>query len=92
MFWPFGRRTPRVRPAPVSAPAPPPLLELSTRLLQDAPVGCYLLERVGAMIMVWRISEGEPAEDALDPALLHTPWATLPDQASSLRGPRAAVF
>jgi len=36
-----------------------------TELLCDAPTGEYLLECTHRQQILWRISEGEPAEDAL---------------------------
>jgi hypothetical protein len=71
MFWPFGRRALKVLAAPVTVPAPTPLLP------QDVPLGCYLLERAGPVVLLWRISEGEPAEDALDPSQLYPTRAML---------------
>ena len=40
-------------------------------LMDDDPVGTYLLEeRSDGQRFLWRISEGEPADEALEPALL----------------------
>lgn len=46
------------------------------RLLGDVPVGQYLLEYAGDWLLLWRLSEGEPADDAFVPAEgLLTQWA-----------------
>jgi hypothetical protein len=45
-------------------------------LLEDAPIGLYLLELRDLTLIVWRVSEGEPEADAFDPAdLMPTPVA-----------------
>jgi hypothetical protein len=47
-----------------------PLSDGSTHemLLHDAPAGCYLIERIADVLVVWRISEGEPAAEAFEPS------------------------
>jgi hypothetical protein len=50
---------------------PPP--DDDPALLGDVPVGQYLLELVGERLILWRLSEGEPADGALDPAACW-PW------------------
>lgn len=42
-----------------------------TDLLLDAPAGSYLLEQTTLHRVLWRISEGEPADEALEPATLY---------------------
>jgi hypothetical protein len=42
----------------------------STELLRDAPLGEYLLELREGPRLLWRLSDGEPGEDALDPSVL----------------------
>jgi hypothetical protein len=37
-------------------------------LLADAPSGDYLLEQRGCVRLLWRITEGEPPDGALEPA------------------------
>ena len=44
-------------------------------LLEDAPLGQYLVERRGVWLLLWRLSEGEPPDGALEPA---TDWALVP--------------
>jgi hypothetical protein len=43
-------------------------LGLASALLADAPLGDYLIEYRGQLRIVWRISEGEPPDGALEPA------------------------
>jgi hypothetical protein len=47
-------------------------------LLADAPLGEYLLDQSGEHRTLWRISEGGPGEDALDPVALHPLVPQLP--------------
>jgi hypothetical protein len=42
--------------------------DLAAELLDGAPLGQYLFERRGRWILVWRISEGEPPDGALEHA------------------------
>jgi hypothetical protein len=42
--------------------------DLASVLLVDAPLGEYLIEQVGNQRRLWRISEGEPPDGALEPA------------------------
>ena len=44
-------------------------------LLEDAPSGQYLLEFTDGWLLLWRLSEGEPADEALEPAT-GWPWLT----------------
>ena len=44
-------------------------------LLEDAPTGQYLVERRGIWLLLWRLSEGEPPDGALEPA---ADWALVP--------------
>ena len=44
-------------------------------LLEDAPLGQYLVERRGVWLLLWRLSEGEPPDGALEPA---ADWALVP--------------
>jgi hypothetical protein len=37
-------------------------------LLVDVPLGDYLLEQADGWLILWRLSEGEPSDDALEPA------------------------
>jgi hypothetical protein len=50
---------------------PDDLLEL----LEDVPLGYYLVERNGLRLVLWRLSEGEPPDGALEPA---EDWALAP--------------
>jgi hypothetical protein len=50
---------------------PDELLEL----LEDAPLGHYLVERRGPRRILWRLTEGEPPDGALEPA---DDWALVP--------------
>jgi hypothetical protein len=50
------------------------LLDLDV-LLMDAPLGNYLVEKRGSVRLLWRLSEGEPADVALEPA---EAWALPP--------------
>jgi hypothetical protein len=43
-------------------------LGLASVLLADAPIGEYLIEQVGDQRRLWRLSEGEPPDGALEPA------------------------
>jgi hypothetical protein len=43
------------------------------RLLAGAPLGQYLLEFIDGWLVLWRISEGAPDDEALEPAA-HWPW------------------
>jgi hypothetical protein len=43
-------------------------LGLAPVFLADAPIGEYLIEQVGNQRRLWRISEGEPPDGALEPA------------------------
>ena len=45
-------------------------------LPEDAPTGEYVIERRGIWRILWRLSEGEPPDGALEPA---TGW-TLADE------------
>jgi hypothetical protein len=42
-------------------------------LLVGAPLGQYLLEFIDGCLVLWRISEGAPDDEALEPAA-HWPW------------------
>jgi hypothetical protein len=44
-------------------------------LLENAPSGQYLLELVDGWRLLWRLTEGEPEDEALEPAA-HWPWLT----------------
>jgi hypothetical protein len=44
-------------------------------LLEDAPLGQYLAERRGIWLILWRLSEGEPPDGAIEPA---DDWALAP--------------
>jgi hypothetical protein len=47
----------------------------AAELLEDAPLGQYLVERRGVWLLLWRQSEGEPPDGALEPA---ADWALVP--------------
>jgi hypothetical protein len=42
--------------------------DLGAELLEDAPLGDYLLEQSGIWRILWRLSEGEPPDGAFEPA------------------------
>jgi hypothetical protein len=42
--------------------------DLAAELLDDVPIGQYLVEHRGLWRILWRISEGEPPDGALEPA------------------------
>ena len=44
-------------------------------LLENAPLGQYLVERRGVWLLLWRLSESEPPDGALEPA---ADWALVP--------------
>ena len=44
-------------------------------LLENAPLGQYLVERRSIWLLLWRLSEGEPPDGALEPA---ADWALVP--------------
>jgi hypothetical protein len=46
-------------------------------LLGDVPVGTYLLELLSDRLVVWRLSDGEPSDEAFEPAA-SWPWSWLP--------------
>ena len=54
-----------------------PNLSKLEALLLCVPVGVYLVEQRGSDKIVWRISEGEPEDEALAPAA-SWPWALAP--------------
>jgi hypothetical protein len=37
-------------------------------LLEGAPTGEYVVTQIGLLRILWRLSDGGPADDALDPA------------------------
>jgi hypothetical protein len=37
-------------------------------LLEDVPIGQYLVERCGIQFVLWRLTDGEPPDGALEPA------------------------
>jgi hypothetical protein len=43
--------------------------------LEGVPMGQYLIEQRGLWFVLWRLSEGEPPDGALEPA---TDWALSP--------------
>ena len=47
----------------------------AAELLEDAPLGQYLVERRGIWLLLWRLSDGEPPDGALEPA---ADWALVP--------------
>jgi hypothetical protein len=47
---------------------PEPRSDDLLELLEDAPLGQYLLERIGLRFILWRLSDGEPPDGALEPA------------------------
>jgi hypothetical protein len=40
----------------------------ATELLNDVPLGEYLLEQRGRWLLLWQITAGEPPDGAFDPA------------------------
>ena len=42
-------------------------------LLTSAPTGHYLFEHIDGWLLTWRLSEGEPDDEALEPAV-GWPW------------------
>jgi hypothetical protein len=45
-----------------------PLWDEATELLENEPMGQYLLEQTGFRRVLWQLSEGEPPDGALEPA------------------------
>jgi hypothetical protein len=56
----------RKRPSRVRGVSADPLADI----LASVPVGIYLVEQRGDARLLWRISEGEPSDEALAPAAL----------------------
>jgi hypothetical protein len=52
-----------------------PLSDDPTELLDGVPLGQYLTERIGARLLLWRLTEGEPPDGALEPAV---GWTLVP--------------
>jgi hypothetical protein len=48
----------------------------ATELLEDVPLGEYFLEQRGRWQILWRLTDGEPPDGALEPA---TDWALADD-------------
>jgi hypothetical protein len=46
-----------------------------SELLDDAPLGQHLVERRGIWLLLWRLSDGEPPDGALEPT---TDWELVP--------------
>lgn len=45
-------------------------VSLEEDLLRDTPQGVYLLEERGGRLLLWKLSEGEPTEEAYSPLAL----------------------
>jgi hypothetical protein len=49
------------------------MLELDAEaLLLTEPIGLYLVEQRGAWLVLWRISEGSPGDEAIEPGEMGT--------------------
>jgi hypothetical protein len=66
-----GEEDGKITPAPHAAGP----TQFSTLRRFGAPLGQYLVERRGVWLLLWRLSDGEPPDGALEPA---ANWALVP--------------